>query len=227
MSSVADDQPAGQNGHQGLGVAGWDGRRGHGVPVRRKSPRGTSTINGATRRAQGCVHDPIVGAACEFVVARRRLVAQPGQRRRRPKRLALGASPRLGTDAAGPGQHALRDAQERGARAGEEGRELDRPGRRRRHDELGVAVAARVEDPAARRASRPCSSSGSESPMLNQAYSARCLPLNEALRGLPVRIRPGHTVVTKTGRRPARRVAPRRGPPARTCWPNTAAGAAR
>ena len=32
--------------------------------------------------------------------------------------------------------------------------------------------------------------------MLNQAYSARCLPLNQALRGLPVRISPGQTVVT-------------------------------
>ena len=32
--------------------------------------------------------------------------------------------------------------------------------------------------------------------MLNQAYSASCWPLNVALRGLPVRIRPGMTVVT-------------------------------
>ena len=39
-------------------------------------------------------------------------------------------------------------------------------------------------------------SRGNESLMLNQAYSARCRPLNEALRGLPVRINPGQTVVT-------------------------------
>ena len=39
---------------------------------------------------------------------------------------------------------------------------------------------------------------GSESPIVNQAYSARCWPLKKALRGLPVRIKPGHTVVTTT-----------------------------
>jgi hypothetical protein len=38
--------------------------------------------------------------------------------------------------------------------------------------------------------------SGSASLMLNHAYSARCFPLNSALRGLPVRISPGQIVVT-------------------------------
>ena len=32
--------------------------------------------------------------------------------------------------------------------------------------------------------------------MLNHVYSSRCCPLKNALRGLPVRISPGHTVVT-------------------------------
>ena len=32
--------------------------------------------------------------------------------------------------------------------------------------------------------------------MLNQAYSDRCCPRKIALRGLPVRIRPGTTVTT-------------------------------
>src|SRR4051812_19616110 len=38
---------------------------------------------------------------------------------------------------------------------------------------------------------------GSEALIVNHAYSARCWPLNVALRGLPVRISPGHTVVTQ------------------------------
>ena len=37
---------------------------------------------------------------------------------------------------------------------------------------------------------------GMESAMTNQANSARWLPLNQALNGEPVRIRPGTTVVT-------------------------------
>ena len=37
---------------------------------------------------------------------------------------------------------------------------------------------------------------GSESEILNHAYSAVFRPLNSALRGLPVRIRPGEMVVT-------------------------------
>src|SRR5690349_13323627 len=37
--------------------------------------------------------------------------------------------------------------------------------------------------------------SGRASLMLNHAYSNSCLPLKSALRGLPVRIKPGHTVV--------------------------------
>ncbi len=37
---------------------------------------------------------------------------------------------------------------------------------------------------------------GKESLMLNQAYSFLCWPLNMALRGLPVRIGSGQTVVT-------------------------------
>src|SRR4051794_18326787 len=37
---------------------------------------------------------------------------------------------------------------------------------------------------------------GSESEMLNHAYSSWFLPLNSALRGLPVLMRPGTTVVT-------------------------------
>ena len=47
--------------------------------------------------------------------------------------------------------------------------------------------------------------------MANQAYSARCRPLKTALRGLPVRISPGQTVVTTTpsfissARRPSER----------------------
>ena len=39
---------------------------------------------------------------------------------------------------------------------------------------------------------------GSESLIANHAYSARCRPLKVALRGLPVRISPGQTVVTTT-----------------------------
>jgi sulfate adenylyltransferase large subunit len=39
---------------------------------------------------------------------------------------------------------------------------------------------------------------GSESLIANHAYSARCFPLKSALRGLPVRISPGQTVVTYT-----------------------------
>ena len=39
-------------------------------------------------------------------------------------------------------------------------------------------------------------SSGNASLILNHAYSNRCFPLKSALRGLPVRIRPGQTVVT-------------------------------
>ena len=37
---------------------------------------------------------------------------------------------------------------------------------------------------------------GIASLIANQAYSFRCWPLKDALRGLPVRIRPGQTVVT-------------------------------
>jgi hypothetical protein len=37
---------------------------------------------------------------------------------------------------------------------------------------------------------------GNASVMLNHMYSSRCRPLKNALRGLPVRISPGHTVVT-------------------------------
>src|SRR5882724_4184745 len=38
---------------------------------------------------------------------------------------------------------------------------------------------------------------GRESLTANHAYSNLCCPLNSALRGLPVRINPGQTVVTK------------------------------
>lgn len=37
---------------------------------------------------------------------------------------------------------------------------------------------------------------GSESPIANHAYSASLWPLNHAWRALPVRISPGHAVVT-------------------------------
>ena len=49
-------------------------------------------------------------------------------------------------------------------------------------------VAATICRAAAR---EPVDSPGSESLMLNQAYSARCCPLNSAFRGLPVASVPG------------------------------------
>jgi hypothetical protein len=69
--------------------------------------------------------------------------------------------------------------------------ELRRPG----DDELGVAVTNRVDD---LRRGLPAAGeiSGSESAIANQANSSRCCPLNHALNGEPVRIRPGQTVVT-------------------------------
>ena len=63
-----------------------------------------------------------------------------------------------------------------------------------------VPLPVGVTDPIARleRAARSAliEMSGFASLMLNHAYSALCLPLKLALRGLPVRISPGQMVVT-------------------------------
>ena len=85
------------------------------------------------------------------------------------------------------------------------------PGDRRRRDrvgdhrQLGRPADDELGDRRQRQASTICraarsasiESAGIESRSVNQVNSSRCRPLNQALNGEPVRIRPGETVVTK------------------------------